>query len=89
VFFERFEKRRQSLLWNSKHSRMKNWLILVPEIKTEKLHMETVMPRCWLGGSGVMVASRPAVGHRPDRAGRAAACRVDRGGHSVASRYSK
>ena len=44
------------------------------------------MPRCWLGGSGVMVAS-PPVGDRPDRAGGAAACRVDHGGHSLASRY--
>ena len=29
----------------------------------------------------------PAVGHRPDRSGRTAACRVDCGDHSVASRY--
>src|ERR1700722_17710326 len=29
----------------------------------------------------------PAIGHRPDRASRAASCRIDRGGHSVTSRY--
>src|SRR5215472_10999469 len=49
--------------------------------------LETVMPRCWLGASGVMVASRPPSAHRPDRAGRTVACRVDCGGHSAASRY--